>query len=94
MSAPTIAPSTAQIMANPGAYQPPQPAPWQFFVGRAVEHNAGQAPGYYPWAEVHTLILNAPDADQDRTWALERLGPPRHHDQWHIEWTEVTPCRH
>lgn len=94
MSAPSIAPTTAQILADPSAYQPPAPDPWWRFTGRAVEHKTGQAPGFYPWARVHSISVGAPTEARATATALQLLGAPTRHDHWHIEWTDITRCKH
>lgn len=91
MSAP--APTTAQILADPAAHPYVEPDPWFRFTGRAVEYKTGQTPGFYPWARVHSISVTAPNHDQATKWARDLLGEPRRHDHWHIEWTEVTPCK-
>ena len=87
------APTAAQILADPDRYPYVEPDPMYVYIGRAVEHETGQAPGFYPWALVHTIMLHAHTTDEATTAARSLLGAPTRHDHWHIEWTEITPCR-
>ena len=93
MTTTTPAPSTAQILANPDAYPPPKPTPRWRFTGRAVEYKTGQAPGFYPWARVHSISVAARTEAEATARATRLLGAPTRHDHWHIDWMDITRCK-